>query len=197
MCEVQVIDLFALAEVEVAKFALRECCALCRCWHCCQRGANRGIVRQRRACVRRGGHAMAIRELQESCEELLRLGASPYRQEVEDLHEEPCAAAAPLAHEAHEFAKAIEKSIVADAQQWPARHIADASRFDDEHARLAVGKAAIPVEHVLRDEPILARPPRHHCRDPRARACRDRTELHWREPARCSGLLRCRPLRVR
>ena len=58
--------------------------------------------------------------------------------------------------------------IVADAQQWTARNVPNAGGLDHQHARLPVGKAAIPVEHVWRDEAVVGRAPWHHRRHPSA-----------------------------
>ena len=61
-----------------------------------------------------------------------------------------------------------DEAIVADAQERPARDVADAGRLDDDRAGLPLGEAAVPVEHVRRDEAVLGRAPRHHRRHPGA-----------------------------
>ena len=91
-------------------------------------------------------------------------------------------------------AEAGDEAVVPDAEQRPARDVADAGRLDDEHARAARGEAAVPVEDLRRDEAVLGRAPGHHRRDPRPRARDDpAAEADRREPAAAAGLLGRRP----
>ena len=54
----------------------------------------------------------------------------------------------PLAppHRLDEAAQAREEAIVPDAQQRPARHVADAGRLDHDRAGPAAREAPVPVE---------------------------------------------------
>jgi hypothetical protein len=50
--------------------------------------------------------------------------------------------AARLAHRVHQVAQAGHETVVADAQERPARHVADAGGLDDDAPRPAVGEAS-------------------------------------------------------
>ncbi len=55
---------------------------------------------------------------------------------------------APRADRPDELPGPGTKPIVSDAEQRAARHVADPGRLDHEGAGLAVGEAAVPVEHL-------------------------------------------------
>ena len=105
-------------------------------------------------------------------------------------------AAALLAHEVDELPEAGDEPVVADPEQGTAPDVADAGRLDDEDAGPALGEARVPVEDVLRDEPVLRGAPRNHGRDPGALAGDDAlAESNRREPARGGSLLARGPAR--
>ena len=74
-----------------------------------------------------------------------------------------------------------EKSIVTDAQQGPARNIANTSRFNHQRGRSSFGKPLIPIEIILRNKSIFGRAPGNHRRHPGATGERDWTNLDWLE----------------
>ena len=49
---------------------------------------------------------------------------------------------ASLAHGLDEAPQPGEEAVAADAEERPARHVADAGRLHDQHARLALGESA-------------------------------------------------------
>ena len=85
-----------------------------------------------------------------AAEELLGLGASSHRDEVDDLDEESRPSLAALAHRVDEPAQARNEAIVTDPEQRSAGHVPDAGGLDHEDAGLALGEARIPVEHLRR-----------------------------------------------
>ena len=154
-----------------------------------QARAHAGLVR-----CRRGAEAFAhgidvvLGDRQEAREVLRRLRPPSDRQEVEDLQEHARAPAAAGAHGGDELAQARDEAIVADAQQRPTRHVANAGCFDHQHAGRAVGEAAVPVEHVGGDEAVLGCSPRHHRRHPAPARRRHRSDRRRREQERLRGL---------
>src|SRR5262249_32527357 len=96
-----------------------------------------------------------VGHLEVATEESLGLRTAPDRDEVEDLYEEPRPASAVLAHRVDERPKPGHEAIVANAQERPARDVADAGRLDDEHTGLPVGKPGVPVEDFRRHEPVV------------------------------------------
>ena len=76
------------------------------------------------------GVFVAVRDLQETREELVLRWATPDRQEVEDLQEHARLAITSLLDRLAQVTQAIDEAVVADTQQGAARHIADAGCFD-------------------------------------------------------------------
>src|SRR6185312_4918296 len=114
-------------------------------------------------------------------------------QKVDRLQEEQRLAARALLDDLDQALEAVEKAIVAHAQQRTGRHVADAGRLDDDDARAAVGEAAIPVEHLGRDGAVVGGAPRDHRRHPGSLARLERADANGAEPARARRLLRRRP----
>ncbi len=126
---------------------------------------------------------------EEAAEEARALRAPADAEKIDDLDEEARAPAAPLSHRLDEALEAREKAIVANAEERAARHLADPRGLDDDHARRAVGEATVPVEHLLRDEAVLGRAPRHHRRHPAPLVDEQpRGEAERREERRPRGL---------
>ena len=132
-------------------------------------GAARTLASARRSSASARRRAEVVADLEIAREERRRLRPAPDREEVDDLDEE---ARPPLARAPARSRRAAEpgdEAVAADAQERTARHVADAGRLDDQHAGLALGEAAVPLEHLGRDVAVLGRPPGHHRRHPRAR----------------------------
>ncbi len=140
---------------------------------------------------------MLVAQDEEAPQVLFLLRPAADAEEVDDLHEEPRRAAAALAHDAHELGEAGHEALVADAQERAARHVADAGRLDDQHARPAVGEAPVPVEDVRRDVAVLDRAPGHHRRHPAASARDAGTVADRGEEQAALGLGARRPARWR
>ena len=105
---------------------------------------------------------------------------------------------APLPHRLDEAPEPGDEAVAADAQERAARHVPDAGCLHDQHAGLALGEAAVPLEHLGGDVAVLGRPPRHHRRHPRAVGRQAvSAETDRREPAGLLGLLARRPARRR
>jgi hypothetical protein len=93
-----------------------------------------------------------------------------------------------------ELAQARHEAVVADAQQRP-RSGCRGCRSPRPRARPACRRrTAVPVEHVVGDEPVVGRAPRHHRRHPRSPRELERTDPHRREEPRPRRLRRRRPL---
>ena len=105
--------------------------------------------------------------------------------------------AARAADGGNQFRQAGDKAVIADPQQRPARHVADAGRLDHERPRLAAGEALVPGEHFGRDEALLGCAPGHHRRHPGALGEAQRPDLERLKPARRRCGSRCRPSRLR
>jgi hypothetical protein len=105
---------------------------------------------------------------------------------------------APLAHRLDEAPEARDEAVAADAEERAARHVADAGGFHDQHAGLALGEAAVPLEHLKGDVAVLGCPPGDHRRHPRAVGGQAvDAETDRGEPAGLLGLLARRPARRR
>ena len=72
------------------------------------------------------------------------------------------------AHGLDQRRQAGDEAVVADAQQRPARDVADAGRLDDDRAGLPLREALVPASTSGGDEAVLGRAPRHHRRHPGA-----------------------------
>ncbi|MCB9903199.1 MAG: hypothetical protein H6831_02205 [Planctomycetes bacterium] len=131
----------------------------------------------------RESRAVFVGDREEAREELVLRRPAPDGEEVDDLDQQPRLAAGALAHALDQTLEPGEEAIVPDAQQRTGRHVADARRLDHQHAGAAVGEAAVPVEHFLGDEALLVRAPRHHRRNPAARARFERAEAAGLEQA--------------
>src|ERR1700722_19789170 len=127
--------------------------------------------------------SMVVRDAEELREVPRRIRAAANGQEIDDLNEEPRLTAARLADHAHEVTQAGQKAVVADSKQWPARHVADARRLDNNRARTPAGETFAPVKNVGRYEPIVTRSPGDHGGHPGALDQFDRANFHRREQA--------------
>jgi len=131
-----------------------------------------------------------VGDRQVPAEEFRRLGPAPDRQEVDHLDEELRFAVARLVHRVDDAPQPRHEAVVADAQQRPARHVADAGGLDDDRAGPASREARVPVDVVLGDEAVVGGAPRHHRRHPGARGEFQRTEAQRREQGRASACSR-------
>jgi len=161
---------------------------LTRAEHACERiGRQRGEPRPQRGLGKIVGverRAMAIGHGEEALEEFLRLGPPADRQKVDQLDEQLGVAGAVLAHRLDQPAQPGQESVVADAQQRPARHVPDAGRLDHDRAGPAAREPGVPVDHVVGRETVVGGAPRHHRGDPAALLERQRTDRDRREQAR-------------
>src|SRR5687767_8588282 len=111
--------------------------------------------------------SVSFTNLEKSLKILCAFGPSFDRQEINDLNEQQRLATTRLAHDLDQFSQTRYEAVVADTQQWTTWNVAHASRLDDEHRRPPFGKPPVPIEILLRDNPVFSRPPRHHRRHPR------------------------------
>src|SRR2546421_12915250 len=81
------------------------------------------------------------------------------RQKIDDLNKELRLTVAGFAHGVGQLFQSREKSIVTDAQQGPARNIANAGGFKDQRRGPAFGKPLIPIKIILRDKSSFSRAP--------------------------------------
>ena len=130
---------------------------------------------------------MTISDGEKPLEEFLRIRAAADRQKIDQLHEQPGAARACPAHRFRQLTQTRQKAVVPDAQERPARHVADAGRLDHDGARRAAREPLVPFEHVLGDIALLGSPPRHHGGNPGALLERDRADIDRREQPRRGG----------
>ena len=77
-------------------------------------------------------------------------------------------------------AQAGQEAVVPDAQQRPARHVADPRRLDHQHAGPAAREALVPGEDLGRDEALVGGAPGHHRRHPGALRELERAEAQRR-----------------
>jgi hypothetical protein len=115
-------------------------------------------------------------------------------QEVDELDEQQRLAARRRAHRVDQRAQPRHEAIVADAQERPRRHVADAGGLDHQHAGAARGEPRVPVDHRRGDLTVVAGAPRHHRRHPGAGARGARPQRDRLEPARARGRGRRRRL---
>src|SRR5438270_13882645 len=92
------------------------------------------------------------------------VGTTLDRQEIDDLNEELRLTVTSFAHRVDELLQSREKSIMTDAQQRPARNVANAGRFEYQCCGPAFRKSPIPIQIVVGDESILRRGPRRRRR---------------------------------
>ncbi len=83
-------------------------------------------------------------------------------EEVDDLDEEAGVPSALAAHRLHEVAQAREEPVVPDAQERPARDVADPGSFHDQCTGPALGEAAVPVHDLAGDDAVLRGAPGDH-----------------------------------
>ena len=152
-----------------------------------------------RGVVRRLGQPPAQRRVhvQESAQELLGLGPAAHGDEVDRLDEQARVAGAALAHGLDESAQPGHEAVVADAQQGAAGDVADAGGLDHEHARPPLGEARVPRQHLVGDEAVVRRAPRHHRRHPRPLLGHHRADARRLEEPRALRLLARGPARRR
>src|SRR5207248_898481 len=113
-----------------------------------------------------------------------RIGAASDGEEIDDLDEEPGGAGARPLDGGDQLTQARYESIVADAEQRPARDVANARRLDDQRAGPSGREPLVPVEHFVSDEALVGRAPGNHRRDPRALAQAQAPGDERREPPR-------------
>ncbi len=129
-----------------------------------QRGADRVVSRPPQPARRRGAHPLSAG----SGEERFFRRPPADGEEVDDLDEESRAAAAGATDGLDEIAQTRNEPVVADAQQRPARDVADAGGLDDDRAGLPLRKALVP----LRGRPVSRSRPRSRATAPsRAPTC--------------------------
>ncbi|HEY3720258.1 MAG TPA: hypothetical protein VGL41_08970 [Roseiarcus sp.] len=109
---------------------------------------------------------MALGNAQEAGEVFARLRSPADGEKVDQLNEEPGAAAARRAHRARESAQTLDVTVVADPQQRSARHVANAGRLDDYSAGPAARETLVPGDDRVVDEAVLGRTPGHHSGNP-------------------------------
>jgi hypothetical protein len=109
---------------------------------------------------------MALGNAQEAGEVFARLRSPADGEKVDQLNEEPGAAAARRAHRARESAQTLDVTVVADPQQRSARHVANAGRLDDDSAGPAARETLVPGDDRVVDEAVLGRTPGHHSGNP-------------------------------
>ena len=118
-------------------------------------GPFRRILHVERLAMRSGNGEIAL-------EELARIGPAPHVQEIDQLNVQPRLAVARAAHGVDERAQSRHEARLADAQQRPARDVADTGGLDDQSAGAPAGEALVPGEYVRGDDALLGRAPRHH-----------------------------------
>ena len=134
---------------------------------------------------------MPVGDGEKPLEEFSRFRLRPGR-EVDELHEQPGAAAAGAPHAFDEAPQAGQKTIVADAQQRPARHVANAGGLDHNGAGRAAREPFVPVDDVVGGVALFGRPPWNHGRHPGALLKLYRTNLDRRKQQRRCSLRRRR-----
>ena len=148
--------------------------------------AHVGLAHARRA----ERFAMRVRHTQELLEELVALRPPADRQKVDDLDQQLRMPAACLAYCIGQAFEAGKKTIMPDAQQRPARHVANSSRLDDDGARPPARETAVPVDDIVGDIAVVRRAPRHHRRHPGALLQLQRADPDRREKTRRRGFRR-------
>src|SRR5437016_5671102 len=103
------------------------------------------------------------------------------REKIDDLNEEPGLTIAGFAHGVGQLFQSREKSIVTDAQQGPARNVANAGGFNHQRRGLAFVKPPVPIKIILGNKSIFSRAPGNHRRHPGATGERDWTNANWLE----------------
>src|SRR5262245_35613282 len=106
-------------------------------------------------------------ELQKSRKVFFFFRPPPHSQKIYDLNEQSRMPSARLPHDLNQLTQARNKTVMSDAQQRPARNVADARGLDHDRAGTPLGEATVPVENVLCDKTFFGRPPRNHRRNPR------------------------------
>ena len=134
--------------------------------------------------------AVPIREHQVLPEVSLGLGAAADPEKVDDLDEEPGAAAARLTNGAHQLRQAGDEPVVPDPEERPAGNVADSGRLDHQRSGLPSGETLVPRQDFRRDQPVVGGPPRHHGRNPGTLAELEPAEVQRAEPERPGRLLR-------
>ena len=142
------------------------------------------------ACADRSeGAPVSICHLQETLEEFRRLGSTPDSQKIDDLDEQPRLAAARAPHGVNEPPEPLDITVVADAQQRPARDVANAGRLHDDRAWPTAREPLVPGDDGIGGKAVIRRAPGHHRGNPGALRERQPTFLERREQARALGFL--------
>ncbi len=132
-------------------------------------------------------------DLQEAPEELL-LRRSPLDgEEVDQLNEEARPSVRCFAHRFGERLQSGHETVVADAQQRTARHVADAGRLDHDRPRLPFGETPVPGDHRIGHLAVAGGTPGHHRGNPSALLEREVADLERLEEAHLGCLLLGRP----
>src|SRR4030095_8725477 len=87
-------------------------------------------------------------------------------QEIDDLNKQQSLAIACFVNYVDKLSQARNETIVTNPQQRSAWNVANTGRLNHQHARFTFGKAAIPIEVLLRYKAVIGRAPGHHCRHP-------------------------------
>src|ERR1043166_8528894 len=111
---------------------------------------------------------MARSDLEKPLEVFLWIRTTFYRQKINDLNEELCLAVTRRSDSLNQALQSRQKSIMTDPQQWSARDVTHARRFDHERSGSSFSESPVPIKIVLCDESFSGRPPWHHPRSPRA-----------------------------
>src|SRR5437870_2835398 len=128
--------------------------------------------------------SVALGNFQKSLKVFCRVRPTFDCQKIDNLNEELRPTFAGFAHYVDELFQSRQKSIVTDAQQRPARNVANAGCFDYQSRRPSFGKPPIPIKIVLCDKSIFRRAPGNHRRNPRSTLERQWTDLNWLEEKR-------------
>ncbi len=78
--------------------------------------------------------------------------------------------------------------------KWTARNVPHASRLNHQHRRPPSSKASIPIEVLLRDEPVFSCAPGHHRRHPGAASRLESSDLNTLIKKGSRGFFGCRPV---
>ena len=130
---------------------------------------------------------------EEAREEALRIRAAAHGEKVDELNVQPRLAAARAPHRVDQRPKSRQEPGIADPEQGPARHVADAGGLDHESAGTPARETLVPGEHVRRDEAVLGRTPGHHRRHPGALSELVGAHANRLKQRRARGLRRGRP----
>src|SRR5690242_21788911 len=102
---------------------------------------------------------MARSNYQELGEVSRRIRPSPDGQKIDDLNEQARSTTTRLTHHPHQISQPRQEPIVPNPQQRPTRYIPNPRCLNNNRPRPPPRKTLVPIEHILRNDSILARPP--------------------------------------